>query len=133
MLEIALAHKVPYVATTTSGYIIDIQKKVKRAWEIPGPKFIHILTPCIPGWGLEDNQAIEMGKLAQKTGFFPVLEFINGELISSMKVPQQTPPVEEYLKYNSRFKHLFADPKGKEEIKILQEICKQNIEKYHLK
>lgn len=133
MLEIALAHRVSYVATTTSGYIEDIKRKVKKAWETPGSKFIHILTPCVPGWGIEDNQAIEVGKLAQKTGFFPVVEYVNGELVSSMKVPQQSIPVEEYLKLHARFKHLFKDPQGPEQIKILQKICDDNIAKYNLK
>jgi len=133
MLEIALAHKVPYVATSTSGYPNDIIRKVKKALEIKGPKFIHILTPCIPGWGVKDDQAVELGKLAQKTGFFPVVEFQNGELINSMKVPEKTPEVGEYLKHHARFKHLFSGPKGKEEIKILQHVCNQNIKKYNLK
>ncbi|HDQ22956.1 MAG TPA: pyruvate ferredoxin oxidoreductase [Candidatus Uhrbacteria bacterium] len=133
MLEIALAHGLPYVATSTSGYIEDIKRKVKKAWEIPGSKFIHILTPCVPGWGINDDQAIEVGKLAQKTGFFPVVEFINGEMGSSMKVPQQTPKVDEYLKYHVRFKHLFKDPRGAEQIGILQKICDDNIKKYNLR
>lgn len=133
MLEIALAHRVSYVATTTSGYIEDIKRKVKKAWETPGSKFIHILTPCVPGWGIEDNMAIEVGKLAQKTGFFPVVEYINGEMVSSMKVPQETPKVEDYLKHHARFKHLFKSPEGAEQVKILQKICNDNISKYNLK
>ena len=133
MIEIALAHKVPYVATSTSGYIEDIKRKVKKAWEIEGPKFIHILTPCVPGWGINDNQAIELGKLAQKTGFFPVVEFVNGELVNALKVPQDKPKVEEYLKQHIRFKHLFRDPRGKEQLEILQKICEENIIKYNLK
>lgn len=132
MIEIALAHRVPYVASSTSGYVMDIRKKVKKALEFEGPKFIHILTPCIPGWGIEDNMAIEVGKLAQKTGFFPVVEFINGELTESMKVPQDKPNIDEYLKHHVRFKHLFKDPRGKEELKILQSVCDKNIEKYNL-
>lgn len=133
MIEIALAHRVPYVAASTSGYVNDIRKKIKKALEFQGPKFIHILTPCIPGWGLEDDMAIEVGKLAQQTGFFPVVEFVNGELTNSMKVPQQKPKVEEYLKHHGRFKHLFGDKKGKEELAVLQEVCEKNIEKYNLK
>ncbi|MCX6743201.1 MAG: thiamine pyrophosphate-dependent enzyme [Candidatus Parcubacteria bacterium] len=133
MVEIALAHKVSYVATSTSGLIEDIKRKVKKAWGIEGSKFIHILTPCIPGWGINDNQAIEMGKLAQKTGFFPVLEYVNGEIVNALKVPQDMPKVEEYLKNNARFKHLFKDPKGKEQIEVLQKICDENINKYNLK
>ncbi|MCX6745990.1 MAG: thiamine pyrophosphate-dependent enzyme [Candidatus Parcubacteria bacterium] len=133
MLEIALAHNVPYVATSTSGYIEDIKRKVKKTLEFEGSKFIHILTPCVPGWGIEDNMAIELGKLAQKTGFFPVLEFINGELVNAMKVPQNTPLVEEYLKHHARFKHLFKDPRGKEQLGVLQKICDENIKKYNLR
>jgi pyruvate ferredoxin oxidoreductase beta subunit len=132
MVEIALAHKLPYVASTTSGYINDIEKKVKKALEFDGPKFIHILTPCIPGWGVEDNMAIDLGKLAQKTGFFPVLEYINGELVEAMKVPKETPKVDAYLKHHARFKHLFKDKRGEKELKILQGICDKNIAKYNL-
>lgn len=133
MIEIALAHSLPYIASSTSGYVNDIRAKVKKALEFSGPKFIHILTPCIPGWGLEDNQAIEVGKMAQKTGFFPVVEFVNGELVNAMKVPQTPPKVEEYLRYHARFSHLFKDPKGKAEIEVLQKICEKNIAKYNLK
>ncbi len=133
MAQIALAHRLPYVATTTSGYIEDIKRKVKKALEFEGPKFIHILTPCIPGWGVNDNMALDLGKLAQKTGFFPVLEYVNGELVNAMKVPQETPPVSDYLEHHVRFKHLFKDPRGKDEIKVLQDICNQNIDKYNLK
>lgn len=133
MLEIALAHHIPYIASSTSGYYMDIRKKVKKALEFKGAKFIHILTPCIPGWGVEDNMAIDISKLAQKTGFFPVLEYINGELVNAMKVPQDTPSVEEYLKHHVRFKHLFKDSRGKEQIKILQKICDENIKRYNLK
>ncbi len=132
MVEIALAHRLPYVASTTSGYINDIEKKVKKSLEFDGPKFIHILTPCIPGWGVEDNMAIDLGKLAQKTGFFPVLEYVNGELDEAMKVPKETPKVDAYLKHHARFKHLFKDERGKKELKILQDICDKNIDKYNL-
>ncbi len=133
MIEIALAHGVAYVASTTSGYIEDIEKKVKKALEFEGPKFIHILTPCIPGWGVGDNMAIDLGKLAQKTGFFPVLEYAKGELINVMKVPQDTPKVEEYLKHHARFKHLFKNKQGRQELKVLQDVCDKNIQKYNLR
>lgn len=132
MIDIALAHGLPYVASSTSGYIIDIEKKVKKALQFKGPKFIHILTPCIPGWGVKDDMAVELGKLAQKTGFFPVVEYVNGELTESMKVPQQRPKIDEYLKHHVRFKHLFKDPRGKKELEILQQICEKNIAKYNL-
>jgi len=133
MLEIALAHKLPYVASTTTGYIVDIQKKVKKALTIPGPKFIHILTPCVPGWGIADDGAIDLGQLAQKTGMFPVLEYVNGQLTDAMKVPATTPAVTEYLKQHARFKHLFKDERGKAELEKFQQYCDENIKKYNLK
>lgn len=132
MLEIALAHKLPYIATTTTGYIMDIEKKVKKALTISGPKFIHILTPCIPGWGIADDAAIDLGQLAQKTGMFPVLEYVNGQLSEAMKVPKPAPQVADYLKQHARFKHLFKDPRGHEELNEIQQFCDNNIEKYNL-
>ena len=97
-----------------------------------GPGYIQILTPCIPGWRIKPDQAIEIGRLAAKTGLYPIFEYINGELTSKQKVPQPTPKVDEYLKMQGRFAHLFKTKKGKKQIKFIQEIAKQNIEKLDL-
>ncbi len=133
MVEIALAHGCNYVATATVGFIPDLIAKVKKALTIQGPKYIQILVPCIPGWGIETNMAEELGKLAVQTGLYPILEFENGKLVKKMKVPATPLKVEEYFKHQKRFKHLFKDPRGKEELVELQNIANGNIEKYGLK
>ena len=60
------AHNLPYQATACSSYPIDLYTKVKTALSIPGPKFIHILSPCPPGWRIPSSKTVEIGKLAVK-------------------------------------------------------------------
>ena len=128
MPEIALAHGIPYVATASSGFPQDIQKKVKKALSIKGPKYIQIHAICPLGWRHEAGVAIDIAKLAVETGLCPLIEYENGKLISVRKI--QPKPVEEYLKTQGRFKHLLSKP---EEIKKIQEIADKNIEKYNLR
>jgi pyruvate ferredoxin oxidoreductase beta subunit len=82
MVKIALAHDVPYVAQTTAGYPNDIFNKVKKALEIEGPAYIQILSPCVPGWGIQTDEAVEVGKLANLANIYPLLEYVNGKLVS---------------------------------------------------
>jgi len=133
MIAIALAHGLKYVAQSTAGFPEDIARKVKKALTMEGPSYIQILTPCIPGWYIEPSQTIKMGKLAAQTGLYPLLEYENGILTSSLKVSQPPLGVEEYLKPQGRFKHLFANKSGEEQIKFIQTLANQNIEKYNLK
>jgi pyruvate ferredoxin oxidoreductase beta subunit len=128
MPEIALAHGIPYVATTSSGFPQDIQKKVKKAISIKGPKYIQIHVVCPLGWRHEAGVAIDIAKLAVETGLYPLIEYENGKLISVRKI--QPKPVEEYLKTQGRFKHLLSKP---EEVKKIQETANKNIEKYGLR
>ena len=131
MIAIALAHGLPYVAQTTAGYIADIQAKVKKAAEINGPSYIQILVPCIPGWKIGPEQAIEIGKMAVQTGLYPSLEYINGKLTNKIKITQKI-PVENYLKAQGRFSHLFKNEAGKNQIEEIQKITDANIERYEL-
>jgi pyruvate ferredoxin oxidoreductase beta subunit len=133
MIAIALAHGLPYVAQTTAGFPEDITRKVKKALTIQGPSYIQILTPCVPGWNINPSQTIKMGKLAAQTGLYPLLEYENGQLANVLKIPQPQIKVEEYLKLQGRFKHLFKDEKGKEQINYIQKLADQNIAKYGLK
>ena len=130
MIDIALAHGVRYVAQSTAGYIDDIARKVKRAVEIEGPAYIQILSPCIPGWKIKSDEAMKMGRLAAQSGLYPLLEYENGELIKAMKTPEKRPSVEEYLKPQGRFAHLFKDKRGKEQLKLIQKIADANIARY---
>jgi pyruvate ferredoxin oxidoreductase beta subunit len=132
MIAIALAHGLNYVAETTAGYPEDIKRKIKKALEIKGPSYIQISVPCIPGWGIGPEQSVKLGKLAAQTGLYPIFEIENGVVTNAMKIPQPQIMVEEYLKLQGRFKHLFKYENGKEQIKLIQEIANRNIEKYKL-
>jgi len=125
--EIALAHGIPYVASCSVGFIPDLQRKVKKAISIKGPKYIQIHVPCPLGWRHETGQTLQVAKLAVETGLYPLIEYENGALVSRKQIKPQ--PVEEYLKTQGRFKHLL---KSLEEVKKIQGIADDNIKKYNL-
>jgi pyruvate ferredoxin oxidoreductase beta subunit len=128
MPEIALAHGIPYVAVASAGFTQDLQRKVKKALSIKGPKYIQIHVPCPLGWRHETAMTLEVAKLAVETGLYPLFEYENGVLISRRQITPK--PVEEYLKVQGRFKHLLNNPAA---IKQIQEIADNNIRKYNLK
>ena len=132
MIAIALAHRVPYVAQTTTGFLADIANKIKKAIEINGPAYIQILVPCIPGWKIKPEQTIKISKLAAQTGCYPIIEYTNGQLTNVMKVPQPRPKVDEYLNMQGRFKHLLKTEQGKKQIEFIQQIADKNVKKYGL-
>ena len=132
MLGIALAHNCVYAASATVGNPIDIQSKVKKALSMKGPKYLQILVTCVPGWYTEAKDTIKVARLAQQTGFYPVVEYINGELVNVAKSPNPRPKVKEYLKLQGRYKHLFKPEENKEELDKIQAIADENIKKYNL-
>ncbi len=113
------AHKIPYIATTCPSYPFDLMKKVKLAAENK-PSFIVSLTPCPTGWGLDPGATVKLGKLAVETGMWVLKECINGEERITYK-PQERKPVEEYLKLQKRFRHLFKPTVNTEAIKHIQD------------
>lgn len=126
--EIAAAHGIPYVATASVGYPQDVQRKVKKALSIKGPKYIQIHVPCPLGWRHESALTFEVAKLAVETGLYPLFEYENGQLIPRKIAAIK--PVEEYLKVQGRFKHLLKNPAA---IKQVQDVADANIKKYGLK
>ncbi len=111
MPKILEAHDIPYVATSCASYPLDIYAKFKRAKEIKGTKYIHILSPCPPGWGFSTKDTIKMGKLAVETGFWPLYEIENGKFSLStpskrLLDPAKRKPIEEYLSTQKRFNRL---------------------------
>jgi len=131
MVAIALAHRLPYVATASVGYPKDVIAKVKKALSIKGPKYLQIYCPCVPGWGIEPKDTLGVARSAISSGFYPIVEYVNGELTNKMKISKKV-PVEDFLKPQKRFKHLFKDEKGKAEIAKIQAIADEKIEKYGL-
>jgi len=126
MIKFALSQGVKYVATASAGYPKDLITKIEKAKSIQGPKYIQILVPCVPGWGIDPKDTVKVAQLAVQTGLYPLLEYVDGKLTKSMKVPKPV-AVEEYLSLQGRYKHLFGSSKGKEVIKLLQEIANKNL------
>ena len=131
MPEIVAAHGIPYVATASVGYYADLEKKVKKALSIKGPKYLQIHCPCPLGWIHDPALTIKVAQTAVQTGLIPLFEMEYGKVTSVRKIAKRK-PVEEYLKLQGRFKHLFKKPGGEEEIKRIQAIADENIRKYNL-
>jgi len=105
--RIVSAHDIPYLATACSAYPKDLFNKVDKALRIRGPKFIHILSPCPPGWRYPTEKTIEIGKLAVKTGMWLLYEKEYGKVTISgpTKAAVVKPaPLETYLSMQGRFR-----------------------------
>jgi len=107
LIGVCVAHGVDYAATACVAYWNDYITKVRRAAAVKGPAVIHVLAPCPLGWRFETNQTIKLAKLAVQTRYFPLYEVEGGKYKLSMKVPKPV-PLEEFLKPQGRFRHLFA-------------------------
>jgi len=132
MLDIALAHSCVYVGSATCGNLIDLQNKVKKALKIKGPKYLQILVSCVPGWYIDSKDTVKVALLAQKTGLYPVVEYIDGKLTGKAAIAKPRLKVDEYLKLQGRFKHLFKDREGAAQIEEIQKVANANIEKFGL-
>ncbi|HKL11192.1 MAG TPA: thiamine pyrophosphate-dependent enzyme [Clostridia bacterium] len=105
--EVMVSHEIPYVAQTTfMGNFKDLHEKAEKAIYTEGPAFMNVLAPCPRGWRYETEDLMQICKLAADTCFWPLFEVINGEWKLSYK-PKKKLPVEEYLRPQGRFKHLF--------------------------
>ena len=128
---IVAAHGVPYVATASMSLFTDLRRKVKKALDTRGPKYIQTHVPCPPGWGYDEKLSLEIGKLAVDCGLYPLVEWENGEVVRVRKIDPI--PVEQYLKPQRRFRHLFRSEAGQEQVKLIQQLADENIRKYGLK
>ncbi|MBE9536674.1 MAG: pyruvate synthase [Proteobacteria bacterium] len=106
LFSIWAAHKPAYVATVVGAEPLDLAKKIEKAKDMKGPRMIIALSPCPTGWDYDPKDSVEIGKLAVKTGIWPLKEYIDGKVVHT-KVPKERLPVEEYLKKQGRFAHLF--------------------------
>lgn len=129
--EIAMAHGIPYVATATVADLRDLEYKVNKAMSLHGARYLHVFVPCPLGWGTASHDTIRMARLAKETGMFPVFEAEHGEVTGVLKIRHRL-PVEEYLKPQRRFAHLFGKQPHPETIARLQAIADRNIRKYGL-
>lgn len=128
IVHIIAAHGSPYVATSSVAYTQDVYKKIKKAIEIEGPTFVNVYCGCVPGWKYQPEKTIELSKLGVETGVTPIFEIINGKHKVGMPANiEKLKPVEEYLKPQGRFRHLFVPEKDEENIAFIQEKVKDNI------
>ena len=107
LTKIMVAHNIPYVAQTTPFHWKDLQMKVRKALDVDGPAFLNILMPCTVGWGFDPALGMELAKMATECNFWPLFEVENGEYKLTYKPKADRTPIEEWLKTQVRFKHLF--------------------------
>ena len=106
LFSIWAAHKPAYVATVIGSEPLDLARKIEKARDMQGPRMIIALSPCPTGWDYDPQESANIGKLAVKTGVWPLKEYIDGKVVHT-RIPRQRPPVEEYLRLQGRFAHLF--------------------------
>ena len=113
IVQIMAAHKIEYIATLSIAHPEDFIRKVKKAAQIKGMKFFHILSPCPSGWLSKSDYTVQIARMAVKTNLFPLYEIENGEKYTvNMKFKEKT-PVSEYLKLQGRFSYLTEDMIGR--------------------
>jgi len=131
MPAIAVAHHIPYVATASIAYPADLRRKVRTSLDIKGSAYIQINAPCITGWSYADGTTIEQSRLVVETCLWPLYEYVNGQLTEVKKVRRKK-PVEEYLKLQGRYKHIFRTEDGADIVAQIQAIADANAEKFGL-
>jgi pyruvate ferredoxin oxidoreductase beta subunit len=129
--KIAVAHGIPYVATATVADLHDLERKVTKAMGIHGARYLHIHVPCPPGWGSASHDTIRLARLAVECGLFPVFEAEYGVVTGSRKIRRPV-PVDDYLRPQRRFAHLFSTEEGRARIGRLQRLADRNIAEYRL-
>ena len=128
LTEIVAAHNIPYVAQGTIGHWRDLVKKSQKAFAAEGPAFLNVLAMCHRGSHHNQEDTIAISKLAMDTCFWPLYEVKNGEYRLTYK-PKKKLPIEEWLKSQGRFKHLFKPKKQSDVIESIQQAVDRRWEK----
>jgi pyruvate ferredoxin oxidoreductase beta subunit len=113
------AHRPAYAATVIGAEPLDLARKIERAMSVRGPRLVHALAPCPTGWDFDPKETVEIGRLAVRTGIFPLKEYVDGRIVHT-KVPHPRVPVEEYLRRQGRFAHLFLPTRNERLIAAIQ-------------
>ncbi len=119
LTEIVIAHNPAYVAQAGVSDPRDFMNKVRKALSKDGPSFINVLAPCHRGWRFKPEQAVEIAAIAVETCFWPLFEWERPGKYTVNKKPKEKKPIEEWLKMQGRFRHLF-EPKNRHIIGELQ-------------
>ena len=127
---IAMAHEVPYVATASIHDLHDLDYKVEKAMSLRGARYLEVFVTCPLGWGSAPADTLKVARLAVETGLFPLLEAEHGEITGVTKIRHRR-PVEDYLKLQRRFAHVFK-PGNEWQLERIQATADRNIRRYGL-
>jgi pyruvate/2-oxoacid:ferredoxin oxidoreductase beta subunit len=108
LMSVVTAHDIPYAATLSIAHFQDFIKKVEKAKSMTGFRFLHILTPCVPGWRYESARTIDIARMAVETGMWTLYEVVEGEPRVTYQ-PKEMLPVSDYLMMQGRFRHMEHD------------------------
>ncbi|MCP5048022.1 MAG: pyruvate ferredoxin oxidoreductase [bacterium] len=122
--RIIAAHRIPYVAQSAPWIWQDLYKKAERAFEVPGPAYLNVLTPCPDEWKTPTHISIQLTKLAADTCVWPIFEIRHGDQVTVNYKPKQKLPVTEWFKSQARFKHLLTQENKWIVEKIQEEVDK---------
>ncbi|MGD0985648.1 MAG: thiamine pyrophosphate-dependent enzyme [Acidimicrobiales bacterium] len=134
MAALAMAHGIGYVATATVSDLHDLEAKVERAMDFHGARYLHVLVPCPLGWGSNSADTIRVARLATESGLFPVYEAEYGTVTAASPIRHRV-PVEDYLRLQRRFRHLFDSSgavKRPDIVAKLQQLANRNIDRFGL-
>ena len=105
IMSLMAGHGIPYAATASIGYLDDFIRKVQKAKDIKGFRFLHLLVPCVTGWRFPEELAVKLSRLAVETKIFPLFEIQDGITYTINKEPEGI-AVEEYIKIQGRYRYL---------------------------
>jgi pyruvate ferredoxin oxidoreductase beta subunit len=128
---IAMAHQIPYVATASVANLRDLEQKVTTAMAIRGARYIHIHVPCPLGWGSAPADTVKVARLAVESGLFPLFEAHDGQVTARTPIRRQV-PVDDYLKLQKRFAHLFAPQRDDARLAAIQATADRNVARFGL-
>jgi len=106
LTAIMAAHGIPYAAQAAPSQWRDLMKKTRKAVGCDGPAFMNVLASCNRGWRHATDETVELTQLAVDTCYWPLYEVEDGQWRLTYK-PREKLPVEEWLKRQGRFRHLF--------------------------
>ena len=129
--RIAMAHGIPYVATATVADLHDLEAKVVKAMSLSGARYIHVQVPCPLGWGAQPCDTVKLARAAVETGLFPLFEAEHG-LVTDVTRIRRKMPVEDYLRPQRRYAHLFRPKPDLEALAAIQAMADDNIRQYGL-
>lgn len=118
LTSIMISHNLEYVAQASIHKPVDLSNKIKKGIELDGPAFLNVLAPCIPGWKINPDMAVEIAGLGVDACYWPLYEVEKGSYKINYK-PKEKLPVSEWTSKQGRFKHL-KDEKWASVVKDLQ-------------